>query len=527
MASELRVLVVDDNDDKRRRVVQALIERLPGGQPYVGEAKNYEEAMERLRDGFFDLVILDLLLPAAGKPPSEDTSRALIHLIMRGTLVSPTYIIGLTEHREVGDREREFYDDNLFALVFYDAGNLDWSDRIVAKIRYLVKSKLAAQRFQVNSYDFDVFVLAARHENEYVPIKKRLFHEEEETVHPIWKGEVTFGSLKLKDGRRLRCGLGCVGEMGMAPTAAMASLAISVFRPRLIAMLGMCCGFSVAQAASPRKFMDAIVVREVSCWEEGKYVDQLKGGNEFRNRAKPRMVDDAIRGAVEDAVERASEGIIPQLRRLATKTEYRRIREQAGADHVREVPEVRFGTLVTGSSVIADEAMVREILTRQPAAMGLDMELYGLYTAVDRSLGRRPSVLGIKAVADYGHAQKDDVAQKGASTVATEVFKAICPVCQYSRRRRLSRAGSTRTKSSAKDHVPDPGLAPASRAGIVPEHVVSDRERRRWIQSELFLDEVMHAVLPSKVYAHRSKASLEATYKHVKLLSSRLLTPGP
>lgn len=427
MASELRVLVVDDNDDKRRRVVQALTERLPGGPPHVGQAKSYEEALERLRDGFFDLVILDLLLPAAGKPPSEDTSRTLIHMVMEGRLVSPTYIIGLTEHREVGEREREFYDGELFALVFYDAGNLDWSDRIVAKIRYLIRSKQAAQRFQVNSYDLDVFVLAARHENEYVPIKKRLFTEEGKGTHPIWRGEVTFGTIKLKDGRHLRCGLGCVGEMGMAPTAATAALAISVFRPRLIAMLGMCCGFSVPKAASPRKFMDAIVVREVSCWEEGKYVDQVKGNNEFRNRAKPRMVDDAIRGAVEDAVERAAEGITPQLRRLAGKAEYRSIRERAGADNVRDVPEVRFGTLVTGSSVIADEAMVREILTRQPAAIGLDMELYGLYTAVDRSLGQRPSVLGIKAVADYGHAKKDDVAQKGASVVATEVFKAILP----------------------------------------------------------------------------------------------------
>ena len=70
---------------------------------------------------------------------------------------------------------------------------------------------------------------------------------------------------------------------------------------------------------------------------------------------------------------------------------------------VRDVPSVRFGMLVSGSSVIADEDVVRDILQRHPTAIGLDMEMFGLFTAVDRCFGRRPSVLGIKGVADFGH----------------------------------------------------------------------------------------------------------------------------
>ena len=94
---------------------------------------------------------------------------------------------------------------------------------------------------------------------------------------------------------------------------------------------------------------------------------------------------------------------------------------------VRDVPSVRFGMLVSGSSVIADEDVVRDILQRHPTAIGLDMEMFGLFTAVDRCFGRRPSVLGIKGVADFGHAAKDDFAQRGASVVSAEVFKSILP----------------------------------------------------------------------------------------------------
>jgi nucleoside phosphorylase len=421
----LRILVVDDSDDKRTRVTQVLRDKLAGRALSICEAANYEDAIDALRNGFFDLVILDLLLPAAGGQPSEDTSRALIGSILKGKLVPPTHIIGLTEYHDVGEQERRYYDEHLFALEFYSAENLAWADRIINKIKYLVQSKNAALQFQASSYDLDVFVLAARYENEYVPIRRRLFKHVEAAEHPIWRGELALGTLKFRNERVLRCGLACISEMGMAPAAA--TQAISVFRPRLLAMLGMCCGFAVEECASPRKFMDAIVVRQVACWEEGKYVDQSKSGSEFRNRAKSRMVDDTIRDAVDEAVEQSAEAILPKLRRFSEQTEYRKIREHFGAAEVRDVPDVRFGMLVTGSSVIADEAMVREILHRHPSAIGLDMELYGVYTAADRSLGRRPSVLGVKGVADFGHAEKDDFAQKGASVVATEVFKAILP----------------------------------------------------------------------------------------------------
>jgi nucleoside phosphorylase len=139
------------------------------------------------------------------------------------------------------------------------------------------------------------------------------------------------------------------------------------------------------------------------------------------------MVDDRIRDTVDYVVEKSAEAILPQLRKFAGQNDYQKIRNHFGADLVREVPDVRFASLVTGSSVIADEDMVREILERQPTAVGLDMQIFGLYAAAERGLGQRPSVLGVKGVADFRRPDKDDFAQKGASIVAAEVFKSILP----------------------------------------------------------------------------------------------------
>ena len=424
--SELKILVVDDNDDKRRRVVATLKDKLAAHELYVREATDYESSLNILTTQYFDLVVLDLLLPGAGSGPTEVTSRALVQAINRGSLIAPLYIIGLTEHREIGEQERAYYDANLFALEFYSPTESGWADRIVAKIGYLVRSKDAAVNFAAHSFSLDVFVLAARYENEFLPIKRQLFSTIDSEDHPLWNGKIVFGSMNLHDGRTLKGALACIAEMGMAPAAAVSAQAISTFRPRLIAMLGMCCGFTGEVCSVPQKLLDAIVVRQVACWEEGKYAEKSDSKAEFKNRAKVRFVDDEIRESIAITVEEASQHIIPRLRKLAGRKEHKLVKKHFG-DAVRDLPEVRFGALVTGSSVIADEAVVREIIQRHPAAIGLDMEIYGVFTAAERCYGKRPSVIGVKGVADFGHSTKDDFAQRAASRVSAEVFKSLLP----------------------------------------------------------------------------------------------------
>ena len=424
----MRILLVEDNEMKRLRVRQVLSEELDGVTPEVVEAINYEQALQALAATQYDLVVLDLLLPGAGHGPSAESSRALIDAVLKGTAtITPMHILGLTAFPEIAEEEREYYDANLFALEMYSDIDLTWAKRIRSKIRYLSRSKQAAAAFQENNYDFDLVILVARYDNEFKPIRSKLLRTVDTTMHPRWPGEIAIGAIKVPGDRTLRAAICCIGEMGMAPAATIAAQAIAVFRPRLLAMLGMCCGFESASSASPRKMMDAIVVREVNCWEEGRYVESAKKTSEFKNRARARFVDDQIRSQLERAIESAVDTLHPALDRYTASAEYRKIRTHFGEEKVRSRPDVQFSPLVSGSSVIADENVVAEILDRHPNALGLDMEIYGVYTAADKAVGAKPAVLAIKGVADHGTKDKDDAAQKGASTVSAVVLLALLP----------------------------------------------------------------------------------------------------
>ena len=426
----MRILIIDDNKLKRERVATMVAKTIDQRDAVIEQASSYETALKQLEKSFFDLVILDILLPAADGVPSQDSSRALIRQLNSGNALIPAmHIIGLTAYKNVAVEERSYFDQHLLSLEHYSEEDTLWADKIASRINYLLNAERASLQFHAKNFGLDVFVMAARHQNEFLPVKSRLFKTSTTGKHPLWKDDLTTGKINLADGRSLDAALCCVNEMGMAPTAALASQAISIFRPRLIAMVGMCCGFSDDKCASPRRMMDVIIAREVSCWEEGKYVELSNSDNEFRNRSKARMVDDLIRDDVERIVEQGEKTLTPTLRRLVGKKAYQDVREhfisRSNAEVVREVPEVKYAPIVSGSSVIADQKVVHEIIARHPSAIGLDMELFGLYAAADRAYGRRPSVLGIKGVADFGEASKDDAAQVQASKIAADVFKCI------------------------------------------------------------------------------------------------------
>ncbi|MGI2033851.1 response regulator [Rhizobium panacihumi] len=426
----MRILIIDDEKSKRSRVAELVGEGLKDYSVQIKEAATYEQALLTLQESYYDVVILDLLLPAADGTPSQDSSRSIIRQVTNGTgLIPPMHIIGLTAYETVADQERAYFDQHLLSLEFYSAQHNQWADKIVSKIIYLMQSQNASMRFQAENFGVDVFVIAARHENEFLPIRKKLFKNWKDEVHPLWKGQITTGEIEMRDGRVLTAILCCVNEMGMAPTAAVASQAINVFRPKLLAMIGMCCGFNTKPCVSERKIMDVIVAREVTCWEEGKYVDRAKEHIDFQNRAKTRVVNELIRDDVEKIIEQSERTITPALMRMSKQTFYKKVRDHFNADAeealVRDIPDVKYAAIVSGSSVIADESTVQQILARHTNAIGLDMELFGLYTAVDKVSGKRPSVVGVKGVADFGKASKDDKAQEAASTVATEVFKCI------------------------------------------------------------------------------------------------------
>jgi nucleoside phosphorylase len=283
-----------------------------------------------------------------------------------------------------------------------------------------MKSKLASTQIINNNFQTDLLIVVARYENEFKPIADKMDWESDPSTRNAYFSsyKTLNGRLVVKGGLSLKTTFICIGEMGIASAAVLTSQAIGILRPRMVAMLGMACGFDLERSSSPACFGDVLVARESACWEEGKYLELLDGTERiFRNRAVIRSVDDAIAPIVATTVETASDSIAPLYARYLKSAKARQLKEKYG-ELLRDSPEIKYGMIVSGSSVVADSAQIEEIVSRHPSAVGLEMELYGVFTAVQKCVGRPPSVVGIKGVADFGNGEKHKHIQGYASVLS-------------------------------------------------------------------------------------------------------------
>ncbi|SPP98328.1 conserved protein of unknown function [Bradyrhizobium vignae] len=407
--------------------MQELSKRLANLQCQFSSASDYNSAVKMLSASGFDLVILDLLLPLGKGSPSLENSRTLISLMAAEDLFPAPHVIGLTEHESAAAGEKQYYSENMFALELFDWDSSGWADRISAKIVYLEKSRKAAIAYANNSFETDLLIVSARYENEYKPIFAKMKWE----VAPMKRSvyfpglECAIGRLVVDKGIVLRVVYVCAGEMGIAPATAITSHAVSIYRPRVVIALGMCCGFSSPECSSPSKFGDVLVSRETASWEEGKYAELPGRRRVFRNKSVTRTIDELIGPAVQACIEMATDTIAPVFKKYLATSKARAVRTNY-ATQMRDVPEVKYGMIVSGSSVIADAKQTSEIIARHPEAIGLEMEIFGVFTAVQKSIGhRKPTVIGIKGVADFGDGDKHDHIQSHASILAFYVMLAL------------------------------------------------------------------------------------------------------
>jgi nucleoside phosphorylase/CheY-like chemotaxis protein len=427
MPNDLQILLVEDDDLKFECVKHRLDIELDDLSVNFVRAADYESALSALRSKYFDFVVLDLLIPNVGGAPSINASTHLLHMLMKGDLIAPSFVIGLTGYsekmKEVGDLYREYF----LALEMFSFDDFGWASRIARQIRYMIRARLAGLKFQMESHGIDIVIFTARHDNEFVPIRDFLYRGQDVKVgHPLIEREINFGEIRGKSAA-LTSAIISVNEVGLAPTAAMVAQAVSVFRPKLVATLGMCCGFALEQCAHPRKLADVIVSREISLWDETKFIeaDEEKGtAADPKERSKTRMVDDKLREPVGEIMETLTTAINKRLLKEVKKARWKSAVARF-KPFMREVPEAIYAASVSGSSLVADSAKIAQIIDRHKRAIGLEMENYALYTTIDFLSGLKPSKLAIKGVADFGDGQKKDDVQKLASTLSAVTFLEI------------------------------------------------------------------------------------------------------
>ena len=426
MASRFNILVIEDAHEKSDAIRLGLLDRVSEPELTIELVSNLVEALKLLEVNYYDLVILDILIPATDRgSPRTENSRAIIEQLASGSLVMPACVVGLTAYEQEYQAELRYYAENLFSIEQFRPDSDDWLKSIVSKIKFIAKWKAAYGRAHSASYDYDVVLVTARFQNEYKPIVDSIQWASgpNDDIQLFRDRRLKTGAIRFGE-RVLRAAVYCIEGMGLAPAAAVAEQLIGQLRPKLLVMLGMCCGFRQEKCQNRSALGDVIVTRQAACWDEGKYGELAEEGF-FFNRALPVSVDGHLDRLISSLLESEGEIFRSAVSEVWNERGSKNLRKKFKAD-VGDYPDVKYGLLLSGSSVVAHDVKGDEIINRFPNALGLEMEIFGFFKAIELAVGAKPAMMAVKGVADFGDGSKHKLFQPLASRlsycVASEII---------------------------------------------------------------------------------------------------------
>jgi nucleoside phosphorylase len=178
---------------------------------------------------------------------------------------------------------------------------------------------------------------------------------------------------------------------------------LAAFRPRLIAMTGICGGVK----KSSQQFCDVIVGRSAWNYEAGKFLVTDHALSKFVPKTNPLQASDKV--------------TIPISELIANGAAMGHIRGKlGGVPGLKREFRASLGNYATGAAVVASAERLGEVGEIAQGADAVEMESYAVFEAA-RQAPCKPNVLIAKAVADFGDKKKNDEYQ-GPAARASALF---------------------------------------------------------------------------------------------------------
>ena len=224
----LRVLIVDDHPNRYKPLTDAFAEfGIQRGNIKFLSSTN--EASEELEENQYDLLILDILVPAWPDLDADqvNSSDLLLAIQNDSAIQRPRYIVGITADLSIVDESTKEFEKNTWTVVRYSAVDNSWVQRIVNCANYLMKNDEGANKEEFN---FDLAIVCALKEPELEEVLKLPWQWGE----PKPLDDVTFfreGSFDV-NGRAHKVAALSSTRMGMVSAAVLTNKTIERLRPR-------------------------------------------------------------------------------------------------------------------------------------------------------------------------------------------------------------------------------------------------------------------------------------------------------
>ncbi|MBU1334414.1 MAG: hypothetical protein KJ944_21345 [Alphaproteobacteria bacterium] len=380
----MRILIVEDEDDKFSKLEGAVRELHQGGTLELERASYFSHAQKLLYSEQYDIVILDLMLPLREDDPTAiDVSEEIIETVQASKYCEFATILALSSFSDVVDTQLKRFSDAGILLAGFDDG-----EKVPTWLAKVARAFNAAR----NRSAFDFVIVCALE-------KERQAYARTDAVLGDYRSIAGLDCLELNIGDRSGV---CVAlpRMGLVNASLVTARVVEKFNPKLVAMSGICAG--VAGKAD----IGTIVVADM-CWEyqAGKW-----SGNGFKIEHFDCSIDPQVRTSLAQMIAVDDKMIDMKLGLIEDKIVFEKVIMQP---------------MATGSAVIADSGRMDQIAEQHRQMAALDMEMYGVYKAAE--LGNpRPLFFGAKTVVDVGDQRKSDTYQEYGSIVSARfVVKSI------------------------------------------------------------------------------------------------------
>lgn len=386
----MRILVVHDRVEVAAEI-EAVIRDVSGPQAMVDKAVDGVGARQALREGLYDLLIIDITIPQITGRTEVDVRTAdelLAELFLLDTLRKPGDIIGITRELDALVTVSNNLGVHMMAILEERPDTL-WKKQLADKIKY---AKLASDSriVSVNQhYWYDALVVTALDE-EFTPFREMF----ELAPAKTYRRAETF-TFTDKQGQ-LRTGAAfAIGQSGQASAASITQSLISFFRPSAVIMSGFCGGVEGESSIG-----DIVLFEQAYDWDYGKWRTPKDNPDApvFQARPYPIPIGD---GRMRDAVRQFLGSNFAEPDYWGPlKSELERWED--------DKRRVVLKSAASGSSVVGHKQIVEQIFALNGNIRAIDMEAYGVYHAADHTHVRKPEFICIKTVADYADGDKGD-----------------------------------------------------------------------------------------------------------------------
>jgi nucleoside phosphorylase/CheY-like chemotaxis protein len=399
MPTDFRILVIDDDASKLRNLIDLFVSN-GVRREQIDAVRSAQGARERLADRFYELMILDLLLPFRDEDSAKvESALGLVDdLSDRDDLIKPRHLIGFTAYTDAELAAMPHFRKNLWTIVRFDPASDEWSLQFRRVIQYLMQATAAQENA---GYGVDVCLITALREPEMAQIHRLPWRWEA----PEPMDDTTFIRRGELNGTHRSHSVvsACSPRMGSVAAALLTARLVQRFRPRIVAMAGICAG--IKQKVNRG---DVVLFSPSWEWASGKIVRDDDTGSYLQPSPHQIAIPEFVLARAEE-FKRDNEFWL-------------RVRDEF-PNHPEVLPKLVIGPGASGPSVIAHGDYTEHIRAQHRLLTAIDMEAYGVAAAAMASNTPQPIAFALKAVCDFADEQKDDSYQVYAAYTSAQALR--------------------------------------------------------------------------------------------------------